>query len=116
MSDQPLHEGELVGIFLALRRIAVGQVDRSHPQHAAIGRNYRLDEAGVIVGLVARQSQGDLLERELGQDGDPVESLLTVHCNIVAEGFERFAREGLVHAFGLLQANDLGLALGEPSQ
>ena len=37
-----------------------------------------------------------------------------MHCNIVAERLERLARKGVVDAFGLLQADDVGLPLGEP--
>ncbi len=68
----------------------------------------------MVVGVVAGQSRGHLVERELRQDRDAVEGLLPVHCDIVAERLERLAREGFVHALGLLQADDVGPPLQEP--
>ncbi len=45
---------------------------------------------------------------QLGQQGDPVEGLLSVHCDIVAQRLESLAREGVVLAFDFLQADDVG--------
>ena len=60
VADQPVHESELVGIFLARRRIAVGEVNASEPQHAARGGDDRLDVARLGVVRVARQAALDL--------------------------------------------------------
>src|SRR6516164_1125456 len=68
----------------------------------------------MAVGLVAGKPRGHVLEGKFRQQRDPVEGLLPVHCNIVAERFEGFAREGIIHAFGLLQADDVGPPLREP--
>src|SRR5262249_30273778 len=68
----------------------------------------------MIVCAVSGQSGRYLVERELGQDRDTVEGLLAVHRNIVAERLEAFAREGVIDAFGLLHAANVGLAFGQP--
>ncbi len=68
----------------------------------------------MIVAVVAGQADIDLVERKFRQQRDAVEGLLPVHGEIIAERLERLAREGVVDAFGLLQADDVGLALGEP--
>src|SRR5205807_8035892 len=47
--------------------------------------------------------------------GHPVEGLLTVHRDIVPHRLQRLAWKGLVNAFGLLQAQHVGLSLREPS-
>ena len=39
-----------------------------------------------------------------------------MHGDVVAKAFKRLAREGLVHAFDFLQADDVGLAFLEPGQ
>ena len=70
----------------------------------------------MVVAVVAGQAGRHLVERQLGEDGDAVEGLLAVHGDVVAERLERLAREGLVHAFDLLQADDVGRALLEPGQ
>ena len=65
----------------------------------------------MVVGVVAGQPRRHLVERELRQDGDAVEGLLAVDGDVVAERLERLARKGVVDALGLLQADDVGLAL-----
>jgi hypothetical protein len=70
----------------------------------------------MVVALIAGQARRHFLQGEFGQDGYPIEGLLTVHRNIVAHGLKRLARKGGVDAFGLLQANDIRLALGQPGQ
>ena len=107
MGGQPVHEGELIVVFLARRRIAVGQIDAREPQHARARGDHRLDVARLYVGLVARQAAGDL-ERALGEDGDAVECLLPVGGDIVAERLDLGARERFVLAFELLQAKRVG--------
>ena len=54
-------------------------------------------------------SRGVTSSNGIRQDRDAVEGLLAVHGDIVAERLERLAREGLVDAFGFLQADDVGL-------
>ena len=78
------------------------------------GRDHAFDEAGVIVLVVAGQAVVDFVERKFRQERDAVERLLPVHREIVAERLERLARERIVDGFGLLQADDVGLALGKP--
>ena len=69
----------------------------------------------MIVTVVAGQADIDLVERQFGQQRDAVERLLAVDGEIIAERLERLARKGVVDAFGFLQADDVGLALGKPS-
>ena len=68
----------------------------------------------MVVGVVARQPRRDLVERQLGEHGHAVEGLLPVHRDIVAQRLNRLARKGIVDALGLLQADDVGLPLGQP--
>ncbi len=95
-------------------RVAIGQIDRGDPHHAALRRDHRLQEAGLLVAIVARQPGSHLVERGLGQDRDAVEALLAVDGDVVAERLEGLPRERVVHAFRFLEANDVGTALGEP--
>ena len=95
---KPLHPFDFVWIFFSVRRVAVGQVDRRHPQRAAVGRNRRLDEAGMVVGVVAGQPRRHLVELELRQDRDAVEGLLAVDRDVVAQRLDRLAREGVIDA------------------
>ena len=64
--------------------------------------------------VIAGQARRHLVEFQLGQDGHPVEGLLAMHGDVVAQGLERLAGERLVHAFGLLQAHDVGRPLAKP--
>ncbi len=69
----------------------------------------------MIVLVVAGQAAIDFVEREFRQQRDAVECLLAVHGEIIAERFERLARKRIVDGFCLLQADDVGLTLGKPS-
>ena len=111
---KPVHPSDFVRVFLGVRRVAVGQVDRRHPQAPAVGRNRRLDEAGMVVGVVAGQAGRDLVELELGQDRDAVERLLAVDRDVVAQRLDLQPRKGVIDGLGFLKANDVGRPLLEP--
>jgi hypothetical protein len=106
--DQPVHEREFVGIFLAVDRIAVGEIDAREADDARPGWDHRLDITRLRVRPVARQAAFDL-EGPFGENGDAVEGLLPVRRDVVAELLDLGAREGLVEAFDLLQAQSVGL-------
>jgi len=85
-----------------------------------LGRQHRFDVARVLVGRVAGQAARDL-DRALGEDGDAVEGLLPVRRDVVAELLDLSARELLVRAFELLQAEgvralffEIGEEMAEP--
>ena len=105
MADEAVHEAELVGVFLGVRRIAVRQIDAGDPHDAAVRRDHRLDIARLGVGLVARQAAGDL-DRALRQDRDAVEALLAVRLDIVAEVLD-------LHAAGNCSSSALDLLQAE---
>ena len=65
----------------------------------------------MVVLRVAGQPRGHLVELELREDRDPVEGLLAVDRDVVAQRLERLARKALVHTFRFLQANDVGRPL-----
>ena len=68
----------------------------------------------MVIRIVARQAAVDLVERKLRQDRDTVEALLAVGLDIVAQRLDLGARELLVDRLDLLQADDVGRALGQP--
>jgi hypothetical protein len=70
----------------------------------------------VIVGVIAGQADIDLVKRVFGQNRDAVERFLTVDSDVVAEALERFTGEGVINTLGLLQADQVGRAFGEPSR
>jgi len=108
MRDQPIHEGELVGIFLRADRIAVRQIEAGEADGApCVGRDDALDIARLLVGGIAGQA-GLGLERPLGEQGDSVERLLPVDRDIVAERLDLGARKSLGDALDLLQAERVG--------
>ena len=79
-------------------------------------RNHGFHETRVIVGVIAGEADIDLVERIFGQNRNAVERLLTVDGDVIAEALERFAREGVVNAFRLLQADEVGRAFCKPSR
>src|SRR5208283_5112811 len=99
----PLHEGELIGVFLRIHRIAVRQIDARHPHDAVPGWDHRFEIAGLGVVLVSRQSAGDL-EWPFGKNGDAVECLLAMGLDIVAEVLDLDAWELLIETLDLLEA------------
>src|SRR5258706_53620 len=70
----------------------------------------------VVVFIVPGQPRGNLIEAQLGNDRYAVECLLTVHRNVVSQRLDGLAREGLVDAFGLLQAGHVRLTFLKPGQ
>src|SRR5579884_913063 len=68
----------------------------------------------MVVAVVARQAVSHFIEFVFRQDGHPVEGFLAVDRDVVAERLEFHAWKSVVDAFGLLQADDVGSALGEP--
>src|SRR5262249_100305 len=82
----------------------------------AIGSgNDGFHETGVIVLVVSRESVADFVEWKFRQQRNAVEGLLSVHGDVVAKRLEGLARKCVIDAFGFLQANDVRLALCEPS-
>ncbi len=110
--DEPVHESELIGVFLGAGRIAVRQIDAGDPHDAFRCWDHRLDVTRLDVRLVARQAAGDL-ERTLGENGDAVEGLLPVRLDVVAERLDLEARKGLVEALDLLQTQRVGCDLSQ---
>src|SRR5580704_17542979 len=68
----------------------------------------------MIVLGIPRKTRRDFVKTELRQDGNAIKGLLPVDRNIVAERFERLAREGFIDALGLLQARNVRFAFLEP--
>ena len=110
MGDEPLHEHELVWVFLRTGRIAVRQIDARHPHDAVAGRDDRFEVTGLGVVLVPRQSARDL-ERPFGENGDAVERLLAVGLDVIAEFLDLHARKLVVEALDLLEAERVGADL-----
>ncbi len=110
MGDEPLHEHELVWVFLRTGRIAVRQIDARHPHDAVAGRDDRFEVTGLGVVLVPRQSARDL-ERPFGENGDAVERLLAVGLDVIAEFLDLHARKLVVEALDLLQTERIGTDL-----
>ena len=63
----------------------------------------------MLIQIVAGEARGSLVERMFREQGDAVERLLPVGDDVVAEGFNGLTRKRVVHAFDLLQADDVGL-------
>src|SRR5262249_13141578 len=104
---------ELVGELVRIRRIAVREVEGGDADGAALQREHRFDEARLLV-MQSRQPPGDLVESELGQEGDTVEALLPVHLDVVAEVLEGLPRKGSVLGLDLLKAENVRLRLAHP--
>src|SRR3954466_8429131 len=68
----------------------------------------------MVVLRVTREPPRHLVERQLRKNRHAIEVLLAVDRHVVAERFERLAREALVHTLGFLQTDDVGVALAEP--
>ena len=83
---QPVHEAELVGIFVRVGRIAVGQIDGRDANRARGIAHHGLHVAGLKVGVVSRQAGGGLGGRA-GQDRDTVEALLALDVAMVSGRF-----------------------------
>ena len=59
-------------------------------------REHALDEARLLVGVVARQAAIDLVEAQLRQDRDAVEAFLAVCLDMVAKRLDLGAGKPLV--------------------
>jgi hypothetical protein len=55
-----------------------------------------------------------LVERQLGEDGDPVPALLAVRLDVVAERLDLHPGKALIDRLDLLQHDDIGLLLLQP--
>jgi hypothetical protein len=103
VADQTIHKRELISVFLARRRIAVWQINAREPEHAARSGDHRLDIASLSVVEIAGQAALNF-EWPLGEDRDAIEALLPTNGDVVAEVLDLGARERLVDALDLLQA------------
>ena len=64
--------------------------------------------------MVARQAAAHFVERNFDRIATPLKVFLAVDRDVVAERLEWLARKGVIDALRLLQAHDVGLALGKP--
>jgi len=70
----------------------------------------------VDVFLVSGQPRRGLVERQLRQQRDAVESLLAVGNDVVAESLDSLPGKRLIDAFDFLQADNIGCAILQPDQ
>src|SRR5919198_3499122 len=83
MSNEAIHEGELVIVFFGLRGATVRQIDRGHADDSLAPWDDRLDITRLFIIRVARKPPHDL-DRRLSKNCDAIESFLPVHRGIVA--------------------------------
>ena len=83
-------------------------ITRTPPQVAVSSR------ASASSGLAVGEAGHHVVEPDPAQDGDAVPAALAVVHRLVAERREGQRREGGVGQLGLLHADDVGLALGQP--
>ncbi len=107
---QPVDPAQLVIKFRPRLRIAVGEIDGRDHQSVDLG----LDIAAVVVlGLAAQP----LLPLDRGaaarKDRHAIETLLPVPDRAIARRFDVADRQRVVGRLQLLQANDIGLLLGQ---
>ena len=113
MRSQPLEPCELVVEFRAGLRIAVRQIDAGDDDAVDGG----FDIARLVVVAIAGQLGPDQHRFGLArQDGDAVPGLLAAPDRAVAGLVDGAERKVLVGRLQLLQANDVGLCLLQPSQ
>ena len=104
---KPRHPFELVGIFVAVGGIAIGQIKAGDAQHAALQRHHAFEEARMRIFVIAGKPGLGLVERQLRQQRHAVEGLLAVGDDVVAERFDLEPRKRVVGAFDFLQADDV---------
>ena len=115
---QPGEPGQLVVVVLGVRRAPVGDVDRHHADAAARGRHrprLRVREAGRAVA----EAGDDVLEPDAREDRHAVPRGLAVQGDLVATVGQLAAQqrgERIVGELGLLEGDDVGLALVKPRQ
>src|SRR6185437_2005061 len=112
MRLEPRHPAKLVGEFLGIDGIAVGQIERADTQVA----ERRLEVARLLVAGIAGQADQHVARRHLRQQRDAVIGALTDRLGVVAEALQLQGREIRCRALGLLQADDVGLRLLEPGE
>src|SRR6185437_175524 len=112
MRLEPRHPAELVGEFLGIDGIAVGQIERADTQVA----ERRLEIARLLVAGIARQAHQQVARRLLRQQRHAVIGALPDCLGVVAQALQLQRREIRGRAFGLLQADDVGLRLLEPGE
>src|ERR1700730_1704129 len=110
MRDEGIHEGELVGVFFGLRRIAVRQIDRGHADNALAVRDDRLDIPRLLVIGAARKPPRDL-DWRLGKNRHAIKTFLPMHGGIIAFRLDFQMRKRRVDAFQLLEAKDIRLGV-----
>src|SRR6516165_4378903 len=113
---KPRHPFELVWIFITARRVAVGQIEAGDAYHAALQCHDALQKTRMGVLVIAGKARLGLVERQLRQQRHAIERLLAVRDHVVAERLDLKARERLVDAFDLLQADDVRRTLLQPSE
>jgi hypothetical protein len=69
---------------------------------------------GVLV--IAGQARFGLVERQFREQRHPIEGLLAVGNDVIAERLDLQPRERLVDAFDFLKADDIGRAFLQPGQ
>jgi hypothetical protein len=116
LKSQARHPFELVGIFLGLRRVAIGQIEASHPKHTLLQRDHAFEKSRVDVLVVAGKPRLGLIKGQLRQQRNAVEGLLAVGDDIVAERLDLQPRKRLIDAFDFLQAHDVRRAVLQPAQ
>ena len=68
----------------------------------------------MVVAIAAGQARDDILDPELGQDGDAIIGLLSVYGAIIAQRLERFGGKRVVGAFEFLEADKIRLGRLQP--
>jgi len=101
--------GELVVVFVAADFLAVGHIGTDDAQIA-----YRCRDQALLRVREPRILADDIGEAVTREDGDAVIGFLSGEGHGIAGGLDFRAREGAVLGFRFLQADDIGLAVGEP--
>ena len=110
---QRLEPDELAVVELGAHLPAVGDVD-AHDAHAVARCREHTRVALVGVDVILVEAVGRVADAHAREDGDAVPLPLPVVHRLVAQGLEAQVRERLVGELGLLQAQDVGLGVGEP--
>ena len=114
MGFQALHPAQLVGKLFSVDRIAVGQIDRRDTQNRIARRNDGFDVTGLLVTIVTRQADANIIQRILRNQRHTVVGLLPVNREIVPKVLQFGAREGFIRRFRLLQADNIRIGFLQP--
>ena len=112
-SCSALEPVELAVVELGADLAPVRHVDAHHPDTTAGGR----EDPGVAlvrVDVVLVEAGGDVVDADAGQDGDAVPLALPVVHRLVAECREGEVRERVVGELRLLEAQHVGVGVGQP--